>query len=109
MGTWFYGDDRDFVAGVREQDPVTVFDISLIHCVRPGFWASINGTFYTGGRSTVDGITNLDYLQNSRIGFSVTYPITPRQLRKLSFTNDIATEFGGDYSSISLSYGYRLK
>ena len=108
-GTWFFQDNKDFVAGVRQQKPVTAFDVSLIRRIRPGFWASLDGTFYVGGRTTVDNTINLDRQQNSRLGFSVAYPFTNRHLWRFSFTNDLTTEFGGDYNTITLSYAYRLR
>lgn len=108
-GTWFFQDNEDFVAGVREQEPVTAFDISLIRRIRPGFWASLDGTFYIGGSTTVDNTKNLDRQRNSRLGFSVAYPLTDRHLWKFSFTNDLTTEFGGDYNTITVSYAYRLR
>ena len=108
-GTWFFQDNKDFVAGVRQQKPVTAFDVSLIRRIRPGFWASLDGTFYAGGRTTVDNTINLDRQQNSRLGFSVAYPFTNRHLWKFSYTNDLTTEFGGDYNTVSLSYAYRVR
>ena len=108
-GIWFFQDNKDFVAGVRQQKPVTAFDVSLIRRIRPGFWASLDGTFYVGGRTTVDNTINLDRQQNSRLGFSVAYPFTNRHLWRFSFTNDLTTEFGGDYNTITLSYAYRLR
>ena len=108
-GTWFFQDNEDFVSGVREQKPVTAFDVSVIRRIRPGFWASLDGTYYIGGRTTVDDTINVDYLKNSRVGFSLSYPIAKRHLLKFSFSNDIRTEYGGDYSTASLSYAYRLR
>lgn len=108
-GTWFFQDNEDFVSGLREQKPVTAFDVSLIRRIRPGFWASLDGTYYVGGRTTVDNTVNVDYLKNSRVGFSLSYPIANRHLLKLSLSNDIRTEYGGDYSTASLSYAYRIR
>ena len=108
-GTWFFQDNEEFVSGVRKQKPVTAFDLSLIRRIKPGFWASIDGTHYIGGQTTVNGTDNVDYQRNSRLGFSVAYPFANRHLLKLSFTNDIRTDFGGDYNTFTLSYAYRLR
>ena len=108
-GTWFFQDNKDFVAGVRQQKPVTAFDVSLIRRIRPGFWVSLDGNYYIGGRTTVDNTTNVDYQRNSRAGLSIAYPVSNRHLWKFSFTKDIATKFGGNYSTFSLSYAYRIR
>lgn len=108
-GTWFFQDNKDFVRGVRQQKPVTAFDVSLIRRIRPGFWVSLDGNYYIGGRTTVDNTTNVDYQRNSRVGLSIAYPVSNRHLWKFSFTKDIATKFGGNYSTFSLSYAYRIR
>lgn len=108
VGTWFFQDNSDFFGGVREQKPITAFDASLIRRFRPGFWASLDGTYYAGGRTKVDGVASSDYQRNSRLGFSVARPFARRHLWKLSFTSDVDTQTGGDFDTISLSYAYLL-
>jgi hypothetical protein len=108
VGTWFFQDNSDFFGGVREQNPITAFDVSLIRRIRPGFWVSLDGTYYSGGRTKVDGVASSDYQRNSRLGFSVSHPVARRHLWKLSFNSDISTKSGGDFDTIGLNYAYLL-
>lgn len=107
-GTWFFQDNEDFVGGNRKQRPITFIDANLIRRIRPGFWASLDGTYYVGGRSTVDDTLRTDFQRNGRIGFSLAFPFMQRHVLKFSVNNEVTTEFGGDYNSLGLSYIYRL-
>jgi hypothetical protein len=108
LGTWFFRDNKEFFGGVREQESITAFDASLIRRIRPGFWVSLDGTHYSGGRTKVNGNSRPNYQRNSRLGFAVSHPIARRHLWKLSVTSDISSESGGDFDTVSLSYAYRL-
>jgi hypothetical protein len=108
IGTWLFEDNDEFLGTTREQKPITAFDVSLIHEIGDGFWASLDGTYYAGGRTRVDGTRNFDFQRNSRLGFSVAYPYRRRHIFKASYTNGLTTESGGDFDSIGLTYVYVL-
>jgi hypothetical protein len=109
VSSWFFETNDEFFGTTRKQRPIGAFDVSLIRRFRPGFWASLDGTYYVGGRTTVDGALNADLQRNARAGFSLVYPVAPRHAIKLAYSNGISTESGGDYQSISLSYVYRVR
>ena len=52
---WFFGDDNDFVMGKKEQEPIFAAETNIIKRIRPGLWASLDITYYRGGRQTIDG------------------------------------------------------
>ena len=107
--TWFFEDNDEFVGRTREQKPITAFDLSLIRRIRPGFWASLDGTYYIGGRTTIDDKISADFQRNVRAGFSLVYPINPRHAVKFAYSNGLSTESGGDYQSFALSYLFRVR
>ena len=53
LGAWFFEDNDDFLDMTKEQEPVVSLQGHLIHRFRPGFWASLDVTYYEGGRSTI--------------------------------------------------------
>ena len=108
-GSWFFQDNDEFLGTTRKQKPITAFDASLIRRVRAGFWVSLDGNYYIGGRTTVDGVGSADYQRNSRLGLSVAYPVRRRHVLKASYSSGIATESGGDYDSMSLTYIYLMR
>ena len=107
-GTWFFEDNDEFVGSTREQDPITAFETSLIRRIRPGLWASLDANYYIGGETTIDGTDRSDFQRNSRIGFSFAYPFKGAHAIKLTYSNGLETESGGDYDSFGLTYVYRL-
>lgn len=108
VGSWFFEDNDEFIGSKREQKPITAFDVSIIHEFGQGIWGSIDGTYYIGGRTTVDGTRKFDFQRNSRIGLSLAYPFKRRHILKASYTNGLTTESGGDFDSIGLTYVYVL-
>ena len=109
IGTWFFTDNDEFLGATREQEPITALDLSLIRRFRPGFWASIDANYYIGGRTIIDDKRSADFQRNSRLGFSLAWPFAARHALKLSYVNGIATEAGGDFDSLGVTYIYRLR
>ena len=54
-GAWFLGDDDEFIAGQREQEPIFGLEVHLVRRFKPGFWASLDANFFFGGRQTIAG------------------------------------------------------
>jgi len=103
-GVWFLGDDPDFIAGYREQEPIVAGQFHLVRRFRPGFWASLDGTYFTGGRQTIAGRRLIDVQRNSRLGGTVSIPLKGRHLVKLGYAKGIFTEYGTDFDQFLVSY-----
>jgi hypothetical protein len=103
-GTWFVGDDPDFIAGYREQDPVVFLQAHLVHRFRPGLWVSFDANYYTGGRQTIGGNELIDVQQNSRIGGTLVFPFARRYAVKLGFATGVFAEFGSDFDQYLVSF-----
>lgn len=108
VGTWFFEDNDEFIGVTREQDPITAFDLSMVRRIRPGFWISLDGTYYAGGRTTVDETLKADFQRNVRLGFALAYPFKQRHGLKFSYTSGVSTRSGGDFDSVGVTYVYRL-
>ncbi|MFV2071860.1 MAG: hypothetical protein ACC742_04300 [Thermoanaerobaculales bacterium] len=104
LGTWFFGDNDDFLGVSREQKPVVAAEIHLVRRFKPGFWASLDLNYYTGGRSTVGGKLKADLQRNSRIGGTVVVPLRGRHALKFGYSTGVVTESGGDFAMFLLSY-----
>jgi hypothetical protein len=104
LGTWFFGDNDDFLGTTREQEPILSGEIHLVKRIRPGFWASLDANFYGGGRTTVDAEERADLQRNSRIGATLLFPIERRHAFRFAYSVGIVTESGGDFQHISASY-----
>ena len=104
LGVWVIGDNDDFLGVTREQDPIAVGQIHLVRRFRPGFWASLDFNYYTGGRSTIGGELAADLQRNSRAGGTIVVPFRGRHAVKILYSTGVVTESGGDYDILGLSY-----
>ena len=103
-GAWLFGDDDDFLPGKREQNPVFSGVAHLVKRFRPGFWASLDLTYFSGGRQTIGGDRLGDEQENLKIGGTVVVPFRGRHAIKIGYANGAVTKFGTDFSLFILSY-----
>ena len=103
-GVWLFGDDDDFVAGKKEQDPIYAFEAHLVKRFKPGFWASLDANYYTGGRQTIGGNRLRDVQRNARIGATLVVPFAGRHAIKIGYATGTITNYGTDFDQFFLSY-----
>ncbi len=108
VGSWFFQDNDDFLGETLSQDPLTAVDVSLVHRFRPGFWASLDGTYYFGGRTEIEDVGRADFQRNSRMGLSVAYPFLRRHVLKAAYSAGVSVNVGGDYNVAGLTYIYLI-
>jgi hypothetical protein len=104
VGAWFFGDDDDFLPGKRQQDPVLAAQANLIKRFRPGLWASLDLTYFEGGRQTIGDNRLGDLQRNIKIGGTLVVPFRGRHAIKLGYANGTVTKFGTDFNQFLLSY-----
>lgn len=108
-GVWFFADNDDFVGRRKEQDPLGSMEFHLVHRFKPGtgLWGSLDGNFYTGGRSTLDGQRLNDLQRDSKIGFTLAYPFRGFggvNSVKMSYTHGSVNNRDEDFNILALSY-----
>jgi hypothetical protein len=103
-----FGENDEFMGGqTREQDALYSVQGGVIYNFPHGVWAALNGTYYTGGRTTVDGVEGDDLQENSRAGLTVTFPASRRHSVKLFASTGVSTRTGGNYDMVSIAWQYR--
>jgi hypothetical protein len=105
----FFSNNPDFHTGTQSQtqDPIGAVELHLSYDVRPGFWVSVDGNFWHGGRTTLNGVENPSTLQkNSRVGVTAAFPIVRHQTLKIGYAQGAYIRFGGDYKIASLAWQY---
>ena len=112
---WFFTRNPEFFSrnqyfpGTQDQtqDPIAAFETHLSYDMRPRFWVSLDGNFWYGGRTSLNGVENPATLQkSSRIGVTASFPLTRRQSIKLGFADGAYVRFGGDYKIASVAWQY---
>ncbi|MGZ9127590.1 MAG: transporter [Candidatus Binatia bacterium] len=108
-GVRFYTDNDDFFGGrVREQDPIYSVQGHLIYSFGYGIWGAVDGTYYTGGRTTVDGRKDDKGQENSRLGVTLALPVNRYNSVKLYFSTGISARTGTDFDAAGIVWQYRF-
>jgi hypothetical protein len=114
-GAWLFTKNPEFFShneyysGTRAQtqEPIGSVEVHLSYDVRPRLWASLDGNFWYGGRTSLDGIENPFTRQmNSRIGLTGSIPVSRHQSLKLSYSTGSYIKFGGNYVNLSVAWQY---
>jgi len=106
---WFFGDDNDFVMGKKEQEPIFAAETNIIKRIRPGLWASLDITYYRGGRQTIDGNPLRNKQNNVKLGGTLVVPFLKRHAIKIGYADGIITRFGNNFSQFIVSYNLVLQ
>lgn len=108
-GVRFYTDNDNFFNGkIREQDPIYSVQGHLIYSFGHGIWAAVDGTFYTGGRTTVDGVKDNNLQKSSRLGATLALPVNRYNSVKLYFSTGVSARTGSDFDTAGIAWQYRF-
>jgi hypothetical protein len=89
------------------QKPVGSFEGHLSYDVKPRLWFSLDGNFWVGGRTSINGVENpLTLQENSRIGGTASVPLTKHQSLKFSYNSGVYIRLGGNYQNVSVAWQY---
>jgi hypothetical protein len=106
-GAWLFTNNRNFARGnVRSQDPIGALQLHATYMIRPHMWLAVDGTYYTGGRTTINGERNIDLQKNSRVGITLALPMGRSQVLKFAYSRGARTTIGGDFDTLGISYQY---
>ena len=113
--TWVFTTNHEFFSknqyspgvNVQSQKPIGAFEGHFSYDVKPRMWASLDGNFWFGGRTTLNGVENPRTLQkNSRIGGTVSLPLSKHQSLKFSYNRGAFVRYGGSYDNVSVAWQY---
>jgi len=106
-GAWLFTPNENFFGvSKREQESLFSFQGHLIYTLRRRMWLSVNGTYFSGGRTKIDGVLNEDRQKNARVGATFSLPLTPQQSVKLAWAKGVTTRIGGDLNLFAAGWQY---
>jgi Putative MetA-pathway of phenol degradation len=114
-GVWFFTDNPEFFSHnqinlgviVQAKNPVGAFEGHLSYDVRPRLWASLDGNFWFGGSTSNNSVPSPSTSErNSRIGATVSLPMTKRQSIKFSYSDGAYIRYGGNFQNVSVGWQY---
>jgi hypothetical protein len=107
---WMFGDNDDYLNGQNlKTDPMPQVEAHLTRDFTERFWGSLDMTWVTGGKSTINGQTGSS-LDNVGLGYTLGYPITDNMQFTFAYMatiNDSApTDLQMDGFRLSLVFGW---
>lgn len=107
-GATFFADNSDFLDGhTRRQDPLYSVQAHVIYAFDSGIWAAIDGTYYIGGQTSVDGVADANRESNARAGLTIALPIDRSNSIKFYANGGLATRTGSNFTTLGLAWQYR--
>ena len=104
----FFTDNRDFFGGnTRSQDPIYSLQGHVIYGSRNGVWGSLDVTYFTGGRTTLNGVAGDDLQQNWRVGGTLAFPVDINNSVKLYASKGVSARTDNNYDLIGIAWQYR--
>jgi hypothetical protein len=106
---WLFGANGNFVGQTMKTDPIFQLDGHLTRDFTETLWGALDGTWYTGGKATINGVTG-EKLNNLGLGFTLGYQINENlglTFGYKSTVNDKApTDLRMDRLMVSLVFGW---
>ncbi len=114
-GVWFFTKNPEFFShnaffpGMQSQsqNPMGSFEGHLSYDLGHRLWCSLDGNYWFGGKTSLNGVENpLTFEKGSRIGGTVSIPVSKHESVKFSYNDGTYIRFGGNYQSVSVAWQY---
>jgi len=107
-GVFFFTKNDDFFNGnTREQDPIYTFQSHVIYNFPSGIWGALGVNYYTGGRSSLNGVKGDDLQSSWRLGATLTLPINRKNSVKLYSNTGLHARSGENFNVVGIAWQYR--
>jgi hypothetical protein len=100
--------NNDFFNGnKRSQDPLYSLQAHGIYNFSSGIWASVDATYFAGGRTTLNGVLQVDRQQNWRMGATLAFPVDLYNSIKLYASKGVSARTGNSFDLLGIAWQYR--
>jgi hypothetical protein len=106
FGVWLFSDNDDYLGGTRAQAPLVTTQMHLSYNLSRRAWAALDGTFYSGGRTTVNDTAHAERQNNTRIGGTIALPIANRQSLRVAVSKGARVRLGSNFTTLSVAWNY---
>jgi len=98
-----FSDDTDFFGG-NTFAKAPIYAVQA-HTFQSGVWMALDGIYFTGGHTTLNGVKSDNEQRNTRAGFTLALPIDRRNSLKFSASTGISTRTGSEFSAAGSAWG----
>ncbi len=104
-GVWFFTANRNFFPGdsTRTEDPVLTVQLHGSYQFRPRLWIAVDGTWYGGGSTRIDGGGPSTPINNSRAGVTMSFPAAASSI-KVAYSSGVTARAGGDFKAVTIAW-----
>ena len=103
-----FTENADFFNGnTFVQAPIYLVQGHIIYNFQSGAWVSLDGTYFTGGRTTLNGVRGDNEQANTRAGLTVALPVDRYNSIKLNASTGISTRTGSEFGIFGVAWQYR--
>ena len=100
--------NNDFFNGnKRSQDPLYSLQAHAIYNFSSGIWGSVDATYFAGGRTTLNGVLQVDRQQNWRMGATLAFPVDLYNSIKLYASKGVSARTGNSFDLLGIAWQYR--
>jgi hypothetical protein len=85
---------------------ITSLEFHLGYYLRPRAWVSFDSNFWVGGNTVVNGVENQDRARNSRLGGTISIPLSRHNSLKFSASTGAIVRVGGNFTTITAGWQY---
>jgi len=106
-GIWVFGENADYFDGeVLRQAPLGIFQFHAGYTFSQNQWLALDGNYYAGGGTSINGAPTINSLKNSRYGLAFSQPAGSGLSVKVSWSRWLSGRFGQKYSTIGAALQY---
>jgi hypothetical protein len=104
----FFTDNTDFFGGNNfAQAPFYAVQGHILYSFQSGAWISLDGVYFSGGHTSLNGVRSDNEQRNTRAGFTVALPIDRQNSLKFSASTGITTRTGSEFTAVGVAWQYR--
>jgi hypothetical protein len=104
----FFTDNTDFFNGSTfAQAPIYLVRGNIIYNFESGAWVSLDGAYFTGGRTTLNGVRGNNEQTNTRAGLTLALPVDRYNSIKFNASTGITTRTGSEFGVFGVAWQYR--
>jgi Putative MetA-pathway of phenol degradation len=104
-GCWFFTHNSSFFGGqVRQEQPLLSLQWHVGYTFKPRLWVTGDATFYSGGRTVVNGQPAAERQESTRLGLTASLPVGRVNSVKLAWSTGATTRLGGDFDMFTLGW-----
>jgi len=105
-GVWFFTENHAYFPGRthRSQNPVATWQGHVSYPLPRRSWVAVDGTWFAGGQTHVERLTNPDEQRNSRLGATYSLSLPRNQSIKFVYSAGAFTRRGSAFNTFNVTW-----